>query len=37
MVVGAFTDHACNLILPAHDEARMLRTEAVAPEHPLLG
>jgi hypothetical protein len=37
MVVGAFTDQACNLILLAHDEARMLRAEAVAPEHPLIG
>ena len=37
MLVGAFTDQAHNLILLANDEARMLRSEAVAPEHLLLG
>ena len=33
MLVGAFTDQAHKLILLANDEARMLRSEAVAPEH----
>lgn len=37
MVLGAFTDQAYNLILMANDEARVLRSEAVAPEHLLLG
>jgi hypothetical protein len=37
MVVGAFTDQAYNPILLTNDDARMLRSEAGAPEHLLLG